>query len=304
MKQNREGHTVHRKILVTAATLLLLSSSSAHAFVIGQILKGLAMEAAKAASSEAGKSAVDYFKKLFNKEPTLAKEKQAPQLQDAGVSDKVRKWVISPAGTLSKSEIDEIARTLKGLDQNRDQTISTNISNRVEEISNTQIDNEKGVLINKADGPVTVNTQSGTQGNQTTIGDIRNNANTQVNINSPNATQNVNQKRTIQKQGRFERGMEGDTHVLNLIFSQTKGIWDPGEKFQVDIKLSGPFVDYRFLSGLPGAQFEVSENVDQVNGFIHYATRTPLINEPVIISIRSKSVLEIREIVISPLSEE
>ncbi len=106
------------------------------------------MEAGKAASAEAGKSAVDYFKKMFNKDATLAKEKQSPQLLDAG-SGEIGKWLISLAGTLSKSEIKEIAKTLKALDHNRDQSISTNVNNKVEEIWNTQVDNKNGVLLTR-----------------------------------------------------------------------------------------------------------------------------------------------------------
>lgn len=146
------------------------------------------MEAGKAASSEAGKSSVDYFKKMFNKDATLKKQKQSPQLRDVE-SGEIRKWLISPVGTLSKSEIKEIAKTLKSLDQNREQSISINVNNKVEEISNTQVDIKNGLLINTTDGPVTLNTQNGTQGVQI----IGNNNNPQVYINSPNAVQNVTQ---------------------------------------------------------------------------------------------------------------
>lgn len=280
-----------RKCFVITSIILLFSSSVSHSAVFGVILKTLAEEAAKAASSEVGKSAVDYFKKLFNKDKILAQEKQAPQLQDREDGSKVRKWIISPVGNLSKSDIDEIAKTLKTLDRGRDQAISTQVSNRVEEISNTAIDNKQGVLINKVDGSVT------------TIGEIKSNTNTQVNINSPNATQNINQKRTIQRQVRFEREAGADINILNVILTQTKGIWDPGEKFQVDIQLSGPYVDYSFVQGLPAVQHEVSRSGDTDKGTIHYATRTPLINEPVIIRIRSKAALTVKEIVVSPLSE-
>lgn len=288
-----------RRSLAIVSVILLLSSSLSHAAGIGLILKNLAMEAGKAASSEAGKSAVDYFKKMFNKDATLKKEKQSPQLRDVE-SGEIRKWLISPAGTLSKSEIKEIAKTLKSLDHNREQSISINVNNKVEEISNTQVDNKNGLLINTTDGPVTLITQSGTQGVQI----IGNNNNPQVNINSPNAVQNVNKKRAIQKQFNIERAMEGDNYVLNLIFSQTKGIWDAGEKFQVFIQLSGPFLDYQFLSGLPWVQYEVTERTKKENGLIDYSTRTPLINEPVLISIRSKSKLDVEKIGISPIEEE
>jgi hypothetical protein len=290
------GEVMLRKCLIIASVILLLSSSISHSAVFGQILKTLAVEASKGAAGKVGESAVEYFKKIFNKDKTLAQEKGSPQLQDGEVRGKVRKWVISPAGKLSKSEIDDIAKTLKALDQNRDQIISTQINNTVEEISNTQVDNERGVLINKVDGQVTTN--------QTTIGDISNNTNAQVNINSPNATQNINQKRAIHRQVRFEHSMDADIHILNVIMTQTKGIWDPGEKFQVDIQLSGPFIDYGFVSGLPAALSEVRMNTDIEKGFIHYETRTALINEPVIIRIRSKTPLTVKQISVSPFSEE
>ncbi len=293
-----------RKTLLLASVLILLTLSYAQAAVFSEILRAIATEAAKAVAGEAGKNAVEYFRKLFNKDATLAKQKGAPQLRDEGLDGNVRKWVIAPAGSLTKMEIAEIARTLKGLDQGRDQRISATIDNRLEEIANTQVDSKGGVLINKADGPVTVSTQSGTQGNETTIRDIRDNTNTQININSPNPTQNINQKRVLQRQGRLEHAMEGNTHVLNVILTQTKGIWDPGEKFQVDILLSGPFLDYRFVSGLPGVLMEVTERSDPATGRIYYSTRTPLINEPVILRIRSKEQLSVTQIGVSPISEE
>ncbi len=98
--------------------------------------------------------------------------------------------------------------------------------------------------------------------------------------------------------------MEGGNYVLNLIFFQTKGIWDAGEKFQVFIQLSGPFLDYQFLSGLPWVRYEVTERTKKENGLIDYSTRTPLINEPVLISIRSKSRLDVQKISMSPINEE
>ena len=279
--------------------VLMLSSSLSHAVGIDLIMKNLATEAGKAASSEVGKSAVDYFKKMFNRDANLAKEKQSPQLVDAG-SGEIRKWLISPAGTLSKSEIKEIAKTLKTLDHNREQSISINVDNNLEEILNTQVDNKNGLIINSTNSPVTLSTQSGAQGLQI----IGSHNNPQVNINSPNAVQNVNKKRTIQKQFDIERGMEGSNYVLNLIFSQTKGIWDSGEKFAVFVRLSGPFIDYRFLSGLPMVRFDIAEKTDKINGVIYYSTRTPLINEPVLMSIRSKSMLDVQEVGVNPIDEE
>lgn len=70
--------------------------------------------------------------------------------------------MLSPAGTLTKSEIDQIARTLKNLDHGRGQSITTTINNRVEEIANTEVNNQGGVLINNVSGDVVLSqNQSG-----------------------------------------------------------------------------------------------------------------------------------------------
>ncbi len=85
------------------------------------------MEAVKSVGREAGKTAVDWFKTLFNTNKELKRDRKNPQLSGGEVKDKERIWLVSPPGNLSKEEIKEIARTLRYLDDDRDQRVSVRI---------------------------------------------------------------------------------------------------------------------------------------------------------------------------------
>jgi len=98
----------------------------------------LAKQALKLVGSEALKSGVEYFKDLFNNDKNIAKRYGKPELKGGEIRDNVRTWIISPAGNLSKNDIKEIARTLKSLDEKRDQTIRITIKNQDQIFRTTQ----------------------------------------------------------------------------------------------------------------------------------------------------------------------
>ena len=120
-----------RKAILISALIcfILVNSASAApaANTFSTLLGSLVMEALKSVGSEIGKAAVDRFKALFNANKDLARNRRHPQLSGGEVKGKERIWVVSPAGNLSKDDIAQIARTLRYLDQDRDQRVSVKI---------------------------------------------------------------------------------------------------------------------------------------------------------------------------------
>jgi hypothetical protein len=112
-----------KTIAIICILICFACSSSSQAAGSAALFGKLAQEALKLVGSEALKSGVEYFKDLFNKDKYIAKRYGKPELKGGGLKDDVRTWMISPSGKLSESDIKEIARTLKSLDKNRDQTI-------------------------------------------------------------------------------------------------------------------------------------------------------------------------------------
>ncbi len=119
-----------KAILISALICFILvngASAAPAANVFSTLLGSLVMEALKSVGSEVGKAAVDRFKSLFNANKDLARKREHPQLSGGEVKGKERIWVVSPAGNLSKDDIAQIARTLRYLDQDRDQRVSVRI---------------------------------------------------------------------------------------------------------------------------------------------------------------------------------
>ncbi|MGH7773469.1 MAG: hypothetical protein ACREQA_14690, partial [Candidatus Binatia bacterium] len=139
-----------------------------------------------------------------------------------------------------------------------------------------------------------------------TINITGNTGNTQVSINSPGSQQVINQKRVIRREVTREKMRRGSLHVLRLTFRQTDGIWGAGEKFWLQLELSGPYQDYRFISGypptLPLSDVRTTHGVAEAasKGWIELETATPPINEPIILEIESESELDVRQILLKP----
>lgn len=140
--------------ILVVLSLTVVTVSQASGFNV--IIKEFAKQALKAASSETGKSAVDYFKTLFNNSKKIALEKKNPQLKSGEIVGDIRSWTITPTGNLSKSDIDEIAKTLKSIDKNREQRISFKINNEYQ-MSVTQTG---AINVNNIQGNVNINMNS------------------------------------------------------------------------------------------------------------------------------------------------
>lgn len=132
------------------------------------------------------------------------------------------------------------------------------------------------------------------------IRDIKDNQNTQINVNSPNSTQIINQTRNI-KEAFLKRYTRGNLYILRITFIQTDGIWSDGTKLRIMVQLSGSYKNYRFIQGLPTVQFglTVIENKDQ--GLIDYSTESSPLNVPIILEIESESYLNIIDLYVEPL---
>jgi hypothetical protein len=151
-----------KRLAIAFALVYFASANISPANVFGVILKGLAKEAVKSAGAEAGKTAVDRFNTLFNGNKDIARNYKGPQLRESEARGSEKNWLISPAGTLRKDDIAEIARTLKSLDQGRDQGIRVKIGKDDLTVTTTQT----GVTIQsvtiQGSGNITSTAQGGT----------------------------------------------------------------------------------------------------------------------------------------------
>ncbi len=129
---------VIKKVAIICMLICFACTSTSQAAGIGIILSELAKQALKLVGSEALKSGVEYFKDLFNKDKNIAKRYRTPELKGGEIKGNERTWIISPAGNLNKSDIKEIARTLKSLDGNREQSIRVTIRKQAQIFNTTQ----------------------------------------------------------------------------------------------------------------------------------------------------------------------
>jgi hypothetical protein len=132
-----------RNTLVILILLVLIFSTISHAQIqaaplFSVIVKEIARAAVVAVASEVGKSAIDHFKTLFNKNKKIADNFGKPQLKRGKISNKKRVWSLSPTGSLKKEEINELAEVLRSIDNNTVQEISVRIGNNNRIISSTQ----------------------------------------------------------------------------------------------------------------------------------------------------------------------
>jgi len=144
------------------------------------------------------------------------------------------------------------------------------------------------------------------QNNSTTnIGDIKDNINTQVNLNSPNSKQIINRSRKIKKKITFQKEISknGD-YVTRIILTQTDGIWDQGEKFIIQVNLSAPFKKYKFIQGFPSAMSSIYETENEDKTFFSFETTTAPLKEPIILRIISDKDVNIKKISVSPIENE
>ena len=132
------------------------------------------------------------------------------------------------------------------------------------------------------------------------------NNNGNIAVNSPGATQIVNQRRVLDTKTKVETGHNSDgTFALRLTINQTEGIWDPGTKFSIQVYFSGPYTEWHFAGGYPkdGVQMNVvtthGNHEAAAKGIIDHTTITPPLNEPIVIEVRSLTPIIITKLLAS-----
>jgi len=134
-----------------------------------------------------------------------------------------------------------------------------------------------------------------------TVGDILNNTNTQVNINSPNSTQITNNIRVIEGTFRVENERKEDIFITRIILTQTKGIWNQGTLFKFGAKLSAPYIDYEFVKGMPSARMNWMTGDNPANGIIYIETTTAPLDEDIVVEIKSRTSARVEAIQAEPI---
>ena len=65
-------------------------------------------------------------------------------------------------------------------------------------------------------------------------------------------------------------------------------MWNQGEKFKIQIELTGPFKDYKFIKGFPEALQNVRTRENAKKTLFYYETTTAPLIEPIILQIKSQ----------------
>ena len=134
------------------------------------------------------------------------------------------------------------------------------------------------------------------------IGDIKENQNTQININSPHSTQIINKIRSI-KDAFLKKESMGDRYITRITLNQTEGLWSVGTKFRINVQLSGAYEDYKFIKGLPAVQMMVITRDKKEKGVIDYSTETAPLNVPIVLEIKSKTDINVDKLHVEPYSK-
>jgi hypothetical protein len=117
-------------------------------------------------------------------------------------------------------------------------------------------------------------------------------------------TVNVNQQRAILPQAQVRKGKQEDSFILQVILSQTSGIWDQGTIFKLQVKTSGPYKTARFVGGMPSGLNDFRTGENKENGFFECSTTTaPLKGEPIILEIQSATDIDLKELGVEPLAK-
>ena len=117
-------------------------------------------------------------------------------------------------------------------------------------------------------------------------------------------TVNVNQQRAILPAAQVRKGKQGDNYILQIVLSQTTGIWDQGTIFKLQVKTSGPYKTVGFVGGMPSGlnNYRTSENKE--DGFFECSTTTaPLKDQPIILEIQSAIDIDLMGLGIEPLAK-
>ena len=133
------------------------------------------------------------------------------------------------------------------------------------------------------------------------IGDIKDNTNTQINVNSPNSTQIINDLRTLSDTYTVQiRETEG-IFITRIIMRQTPGIWNLGTFFKFHAQISVPYTSYAFVKGFPPIRmnWRTRDNPDTGTIFVE-TTTAPNPDEDIILEIKSNLLPSIQAIAAEP----
>jgi hypothetical protein len=137
------------------------------------------------------------------------------------------------------------------------------------------------------------------------IGSIKDNRDTQVNVNSPNSKQIINNARRVKREVTIHKKLRSDyVHLTDITLLQTDGIWDQGESFKLQMQLSSPYMEYRFIQGFPVPMLNVREYSNADKTAFSFETTTSPLKNPIIIEIISEKDLDVMSISVSPLESE
>jgi hypothetical protein len=143
------------------------------------------------------------------------------------------------------------------------------------------------------------------KGSTVNIEAIKDNRNTQVNVNSPNSKQIINNERRIKKEVTIHKEIQSDgAHLTKIILSQTDGVWDQGGIFRLQVQLSNPYTEYKFIQGFPPMTSNVRESSNAAKTFFSFETTTAPLKGPIILQITSQADVDIKSITVSPLELE
>lgn len=118
-------------------------------------------------------------------------------------------------------------------------------------------------------------------------------------------TVNINEQRTISRKFESKRDRRGDVFILQIILNQTKGVWNQGELFGIQVKTSGPYKGVRFISGMPMGLMNVQISENKENGFYSFSTTSaPLNGVPIILEITSDVEINIEQVNVTPRASE
>ena len=133
----------------------------------------------------------------------------------------------------------------------------------------------------------------------TTVGDIKNNTNAQINVNSPNSNQIINQKKFI-SEAIIKKDEKGARHIIRITLIQAKGIWSGDMKFRIRIHLSGPYKKYTFVQGLPMVRMMQIIRDNKEKGLIDYSIKSAPLDKPIILEIESNIPVKIDNFYVEP----
>ncbi|MBF0106877.1 MAG: hypothetical protein HQM16_16315 [Deltaproteobacteria bacterium] len=132
-----------------------------------------------------------------------------------------------------------------------------------------------------------------------TMGDVNNNTNSQININSPHSTQSINNIRRLKKTYKIENQTDSNGNfITDITIEQTDGIWNQGEYLAFYVELSQPYKSYDIV-GMYRKDDSLEYTNDKKTSFSLRTTTPPPIG-PIVLTIKSEKKLKVLKLDYSP----